>query len=323
MLKTNLKLVEQEDWVGVDTHLKTIACYQKGKFKEFSSSEKGFTEAVCWAGKDSKWAIEGAYCYGKPFSEFLLKNGHKVYEVNSLLTKTFRKGMDISGNKNDFGDAKVVYMIAPSFRLEEVSLNTVKIKEKITSRELAVKQTQEIINHIKGLFGTRGIILPMRNLTTKKALKFLESQDCSIVLGYAKILRELIFLTNKLEEEIKEMLPEKALKLTDLTGISFINAAIIYTELKGKLKTKAQLASYAGIAPVENSSGKKQYHKNNKGGNRILNRLFYHMSISQSRFDDVGKAYFEKKISEGKTKRHARKCLSRQLVNLVWKILNE
>jgi transposase len=105
--------------------------------------------------------------------------------------------------------------------------------------------------------------------------------------------------------------------------VSTIRAATIYTELKGKISTKAAMASYAGVAPVENSSGKKLQHRNNKAGNRILNSIFYQISLNQSINDEIGRAYFEKKLKEGKSKRHTRKCLSRQLVNIIWKILKD
>lgn len=137
-----------------------------------------------------------------------------------------------------------------------------------------------------------------------------------------KVLIALTNLIKGLEKEIKANLPEKAINLTGLSGISTIRAGVIYTETKGKCSTKAQLASYAGVAPVENSSGQRQKHRNNKRGNRQLNSIFYQISLHQSRFDEKGKKYFEKKVSEGKTKRHVRKCLARQLVNQVWKILN-
>ena len=118
-------------------------------------------------------------------------------------------------------------------------------------------------------------------------------------------------------------MPEKARKLIQLKGIKDLTAAIIYAETKGKVISPEALASYAGIAPVDKSSGKKQKHYNNKSGNRKLNSIFYRMSIHQSIHDPEGKKYYEKKIAEGKTKRHARKCLSRQLVRLVYNILKD
>jgi transposase len=78
-----------------------------------------------------------------------------------------------------------------------------------------------------------------------------------------------------------------------------------------------------GVAPIDCSSGKTTRMRNNKGGNRLLNSVFYSLSIAQKRYNPVARTYYEKKISEGKTPRHARKCLARQLVNIVYKILKE
>jgi len=308
--------------VGVDTHKDTLACYKQGDFKEFKTTSKGFEQALVWAG-NAKWAVEGAYCFGRPFSAFLIKNGHDVFEVNPLLTKTWRGVIAVSNPKNDFGDAKVISMFASTSDLQKVSLATVKLKEKLTARKLIVKQKTELTNHLKMLYLTRGETLPFKKLNTKKAMEWLLQQEDSVVRCNAKILNELNLALKTLDLEIEENLPQKAKKLKELKGISDIVAATIYTETKGKLISKEALASYCGVAPVEKSSGRSSRHQNNKSGNRILNSVFYRMSIMQSIYDEKGKAYYEKKLNEGKTKRHARKCLSRQLVNLVFKLLQD
>lgn len=313
--------MDKSNLVGVDTHKDSLACYQNGKFQEFKTTSKGFKKALEWAGENASWAIEGAYCFGKPFSSYLLDNGCKVYEVNPILTKSYRKSLSICGQKNDFGDAKVISLFAQNVKLQEVSLTTIHLKEKLTTRELLVKQRTELINSIKNLYAIRGEKLPFNRLNTLKAQKWLSSQEDPIIKSYGNIIRELNAGINEREKEIEKLIPQKALELTNLTGISNIRAAIIYTELKDKITTKASMASYAGVAPVENSSGKSLKHRNNKGGNRTLNSIFYQISLNQSINDEKGKAYYEKKLKEGKTKRHSRKCLARQLINIVWKIL--
>jgi len=314
--------MKENNWVGVDTHKNTIACYKDGKFKEFPTTQSGFKKALQWA-DNAKWAIEGAYCFGKPFAAYLIQNGCEVYEVNTLLTKTWRKIYAISNAKTDFGDAKVISLFADNAKLQKVSLNTVKLKEKLTARKLVVKQRTEIICSIKMLFNTRGLTLPFNDLTTLKSAKWLLEQEDSIIKNFANILKALNESIKIFDKEIEAELPQKAQKLTVLKGIKSLTAATIYTETKGKLISAKALASYAGIAPIDNSSGKKVRHRNNKTGNRILNSVFYQLSLHQSLWDEKGKAYFEKKLAEGKTKRHARKCLARQLINIVFKILNE
>lgn len=314
--------MKQNDWVGVDCHKETLACYKNGKFKEFKTNQKGFESALKWAGNDSKWAVEGAYCFGRPFTFFLIRNNCQVFEINPLLTKNWRRIISIANSKNDFGDAKVISMFADKTNAREVSFQTIQLKEKLTARNLSVKQRTKITNSIKMLFSQRGKELPFKDLTTQKAAKYFLKQEDIILKNFGNILNSLNTTIKELEKNIKENLPLKAQKLKQLKGIGDLTAATIYTETKGKLISREALASYSAVAPVENSSGKQVKHRNNKGGNRILNSVFYRLSIHQARFDEKGKEYYEKKCAEGKSKRHAHKCLARQLVNIVFKILN-
>ena len=315
MKKTFLKNV-----VGVDTHRDTLACYCNGKFKEFKTNEQGFKDAVKWANSDV-WAIEGAYCFGQAFSIFLSKNGNKVYDINPLLTKSWRAALKISAPKNDYGDAKVISLFANIKNMEEVSFKTIKLKELLTTRKLFVKQKTQITNAIKMHYYTRGEKLPFTTFDTQKAIRyFKECSDTTIRLN-ANILESIMNSLKELEKEIEKEAPEKAKNLTKIQGISIIRACTIYSETKGKLLGKDQFASYCGVAPIDCSSGKTERKRNNRGGNRILNSVFYSLSIAQIRYNPISKAYYEKKLQEGKTPRHARKCLARQLCNVIYNIL--
>lgn len=316
-----MKNTVEKVFVGVDCHKETIACFVNGKFKEFRTDFKGFKKALEWAGKDCHWAIEGAYSYGLTFSAFLLESGCKVYEFNALATAKARKALSISGEKNDFGDAKIISIFAKHTKLQEVSLKTIALKKKISTRKLLVKQRTELTNNLKSSFLKNGELLPFKSLTTNKAVNWLIKHNDSDISSLAEVLRTMNNTIKKLEEEIENLLPEQARKLTMITGIRTLTAAVIYTELKGKKMTKAQLASYSGVAPVECSSGLSSKFRNNKRGNRTLNSVLYSVSLHQSRFDKIGAEYFSKKLQEGKSKRHARKCLARQVSNLIWKAL--
>jgi len=69
---------------------------------------------------------------------------------------------------------------------------------------------------------------------------------------------------------------------------------------------------YAGIAPKEKSSGKtKRYVQSNKG-NRTLNSTLYMIALGQLLWNPKAKAYFEKKLTEGKSKKHALRCLMKR-----------
>lgn len=316
--------LKEKHYVGVDCHKDSIACYLNGNFKEFRTNFKGFTKALEWVKKiepNSAWAIEGAYSYGLTLSKFLLASGCEVYEFNALITAKARKALSISGQKNDSGDAKVISLFAKQVKMQEVSLKTIELKRLISNRKLLVKQRTEIILSIKSYCMKEGIILPFKSLTTKKASNWLLNQEDFNLKQMAKILKIQSETIKEFEDNIQKNTPDKAKKLREFTGIDTLTASIFYTETKGKKMTKAQFASYCGVAPVDCSSGLTTRHRNNKRGNRTLNSLLYSISIFQSRFDEKGTIYFQRKISEGKSKKLARKHLARQISNQIWKIL--
>jgi transposase len=96
-----------------------------------------------------------------------------------------------------------------------------------------------------------------------------------------------------------------------------------------KFATPAKLARYAGIAPVTYASGKKDLHFANQRGNRQLNSLIYNLAVrltmtagsSRKIINSFFYDYYRRKMSEGKTKRQAMKCVQRRLVNIIWTML--
>ena len=96
-----------------------------------------------------------------------------------------------------------------------------------------------------------------------------------------------------------------------------------------KFSTPDKLARYAGIAPITFSSGKKDIQYASMRGNRELNSIFYRLAIRLINTYEPGhKAvnpffyeYYQRKMTEGKTKRQAVKCVQRRLVNVIWSML--
>jgi len=73
-----------------------------------------------------------------------------------------------------------------------------------------------------------------------------------------------------------------------------------------------QFAAYNGTAPIEVSSGSRVTHRLSRRGYRQLNHAIHMVAICQIRqTDSEGRAYFEKKVMEGKTKKDAIRSLKR------------
>ena len=119
--------------------------------------------------------------------------------------------------------------------------------------------------------------------------------------------------------------------LTTMAGIDVVSACQILScigDIK-RFSTPAKLARYAGVAPITYSSGQKDLQFANSRGNRELNSLFYNLAVRVSTPHGPNKKlingffydYYQRKRSEGKTKRQALKCVQRRLVNIIWCML--
>jgi transposase len=127
------------------------------------------------------------------------------------------------------------------------------------------------------------------------------------------------------ETTIAARVRETETPLLDLCGIGMIAAARLIGELgcTPRIRSAAALAALAGIAPVAVSSGGRNGHRLNRGGNRRLNRTFHLIAVCQLRHEPLAQAYYAKKRAEGKTARSALRCLKRRLVDVVYRLLRD
>jgi transposase len=111
--------------------------------------------------------------------------------------------------------------------------------------------------------------------------------------------------------------------LTEIVGVGPIGAATIIGHTKDvtRFPTRGHYASYNATAPIEASSGGNTRHRLNLRGNRILNHAIHIAAITQLRHDTNGRAYFDKKIAEGKTPKEAIRALKRRISDTVYKRL--
>jgi transposase len=115
--------------------------------------------------------------------------------------------------------------------------------------------------------------------------------------------------------------------LMRLSGLGPILAAIILSEIKdiNRFSKIAKLARYAGCAPRTYGSGGKFKHYPNHRGNRKLNWAIHRMTLSQlgNRGNPITKAYYQKKLKMGKTKKQAFVACKRQLIKMVYQTLKK
>ena len=107
--------------------------------------------------------------------------------------------------------------------------------------------------------------------------------------------------------------------LTELFGVSDVLAAKILGHAGdvARFPSADHFASYAGVAPVEVSSGDAQRHRLNRGGNRALNAALHLVARTQLNHETPGRAHYERKLAEAKGRGEAMRSVKRQLAKVV------
>ena len=108
-----------------------------------------------------------------------------------------------------------------------------------------------------------------------------------------------------------------------MTGCGTIVAARIIAEVANvkRFKTDAQLALYAGVAPLDASSGRQQRHRLNRTGNRQLNHAIHIIAVTQARIYQPARDYLARRKADGKTTKEALRAFKRLLIRRVFTLL--
>ncbi len=86
-----------------------------------------------------------------------------------------------------------------------------------------------------------------------------------------------------------------------------------------RFPSRDHFASYNGTAPVEVSSGNRKTCRLSLRGNRRINHALHMAAITQIRHrHSPGRAYYDRKIAEGKTHKEALRCLKRRISDAVF-----
>jgi len=205
-----------------------------------------------------------------------------------------------------------------------------------SNRSVGMAKAQQILaslHHHTNAAVTNTTITSAAITTTTLITTPIPHQDVrdSVVRSAIRQIQFSIQEVDTLEVSIETFLKEFNCTLTSMVGIDTVTAAQLLScigDIK-KFSSPAKLARYAGVAPVTYASGKKDLQYANQRGNRELNSLFFWLAvrlcsptgpkhrINNSFFYD----YYQRKMSEGKTKRQAIKCVERRLVNIIWTML--
>jgi transposase len=333
--------------IGVDPHKATNAVAvidehgEPLERTEFSTNRRGLQALERWAKRfpERRWAVEGANGLGRTLSQRLVCANEEVVDVPAKLSARVRVLSTGHGRKNDELDATFTALAA--WRIGRLTRVRTEVEADVLRllserREDLVSERTRILNRLHGLLrdlvpgGVPGMLSADRATRVLRGIRpRRHPSSASDVLRRrmaSELVRDVRALDRKiagLGAEIREGVERSGTSLTEIFGVGPILAAKIIglTGDVGRFPGKGHFASYAGVAPIEVSSGEVMRHRLSLAGNRRLNHALHMVAINQVRYKGEGGVYYRKKIAEGKTHREAMRCLKRRVSDAVFKRL--
>jgi transposase len=114
---------------------------------------------------------------------------------------------------------------------------------------------------------------------------------------------------------------------TTLTGISGVGPVVAATVIGAvrdvsRFPDRDHFAACNGTAPIEVSSGQRKIYRLSRRGNRRPSHVIHMAAVTQIRYrHSDGRAYYDKKIAEGKTPKEALRALNRRVSDTIYQRL--
>jgi transposase len=134
-------------------------------------------------------------------------------------------------------------------------------------------------------------------------------------------IRHLDAQRREVKKKLATAVKTSGTSLTEVFGAGPVIAATVIGDVVtvARFPTRDHFAACNGTAPVEVSSGEKKIYRLSLRGNRRLNHAIHMAAITQIRHKHSdGRAYYERKIAEGKTHKEALRCLKRRISDAIY-----
>ncbi|MFE8957469.1 IS110 family RNA-guided transposase [Streptomyces iakyrus] len=343
----------EEVVLGVDTHRDVhVAAVLSVSgvvlaIDEFPATAAGYRDLLKRArkcGAVRRAGVEGTGSYGASLSRYLLAQGVDVFDVNRMDRADRRRHgksdpLDaqnaaravLSGRaraRAKSGDGPV--QIARMYKLTKVS---------------AVKARTQAINQLKAVLVTADPVLReelagLGNAELFRTCVQFTDARCREEVGAESVVQAtritlglLAHRIGRLSEEIRDvearltqLVEQHAPQLLDVVGIGPDTAVALLITMGDnpeRLASEASFAALCGVSPVERSSGRRNYRRLNRGGDRQANAALHRIVFTRLRVDPRTQDYYERRIKEGKTRREIVRCLKRYAAREVYHLVKQ
>jgi transposase len=289
---------EEVDVLGIDiSKAKFDVALLKGeakiKNKVFANNLEGFTELQTWLTSQGVGSLhvcmEATSIYGNAVARFLVAAGYKVSIVNPSRPKAFGRS-ELNRTKTDRADAKVIARFCAALK-----------PAAWIPPSIEVEQLQALVHRLDNLTAMQQ--------QEKNRLATVDPILVESITAHIDFLHEQIAETKKrIRDHFNAHPALKAQRnlLTSIPGIAETTATVILAEIRdlNTFDSADQLAAFAGLTPVEFSSGSSVRGKPrlSKIGNSRLRKALYLPAVVARRHNPFIRDFCDRLLAKGKSK---------------------
>jgi transposase len=290
---------------------------------------------VTWAASwpDRVWAVEGAGGLGHLLAQQLVAAGERVLDVQPKLGARVRLLATGNISKNDPNDARSVAVAA----LRSAACRDVRADDHAAVLKIWAKRHRDLSrsrNQVTcRLHAVLCELVPggvTKEITAGHAARLLDQVTPSGAVALARLelagdfLADLRHLDAQLRASKKKLtaaVRASGTTVTEVFGVGPVIAATVIGDITDitRFPGRDHFAAYNGTAPVEVSSGNRKTYRLSLRGNRRVNHAIHMAAITQIRHrHSDGRAYYDRKITEGKTHKEALRSLKRRISDAIY-----
>ena len=331
---------------GVDTHLDlhvAAALNHLGGVlgtASFPTTVAGYRRLLAWLrnfGTVGRVGVEGTGSYGAALARHPTAEGVDVVEVSRPNRQVRRRH-----GKTDVVDAIAAARAVMSGEATATPKTHDGAVESLRMLKLlqrsANKTRTQALNQLRSTLVTappelRARLQPLsRPELLAVCAAFRIAADDDTVAGITRLtLRDLaqrvLFLDERLDvvdKRLRRITTASAPALVALHGVGPDTASTLLLaagDNPERLANERAFAALTGCSPIPASSGKVNRHRLNRGGDRQANSALWRIAIVRLGTDPRTRAYVDKRLSQGKSKTEAIRCLKRYIAREVYAAL--
>ena len=290
----------------------------------FDQNKEGFKSFIKWLGshqvtlQDTLICMEHTGLYTNGIIAYLVDMKASLWVEMAIKIK---RSMGLHRGTDDKASSMIIAEYAMRFsdrvRLwKPVDIRLSRLKDMIVQRDRIVNALTQLTVPLE----------EMKSCGADKEARELERLQAPAINGLKKS-KEKVEACIQIYITTDEVINKNIELMCSIKGVGLQTAASLYVYTKGftMFENGKQLACYCGVVPFSRSSGTSVRSKPGVShfANRKLKTLLHLCAMSALRWDKETKAYYERKLAEGKSKMSVINAIRNKLVLRIFAVIRD